>query len=392
MKKYYYKQNITRKISFEDGRVAYLLMQHSYKLYNRAMNIKKEDYKNKRKAKTWVQMRDYLVDDVNFKILGEALATSTIRNMFINYANFFKNLEKSATYREPSFRGKESSFFLAFYGIKITNKNTINLPLSKLFREKYLIEDSYKLKIVVAKNFIDMNKKISCVRLQKHQDNRFYVVYEYQDKAIEFEKKEKNKVGIDLGVDNLISAYSTKGENFILKGKFLKFVNYKYLRLISDEKDIEKKKNLTIKRNNIINNYFKRCRKYLERYIIKNNISSLVVGDFKYIKKTVRARNFYYIPFRLLIVMLRDLCDKLDVEYILTEESYTSKTSFFDEEKIGKNEERTGSRVKRGLFKTIDGHRINADINGAANILRKKYNSIALQNKEKILINPKILK
>ena len=53
------------------------------------------------------------------------------------------------------------------------------------------------------------------------------------------------------------------------------------------------------------------------------------------------------------------------------EESYTSKCSWIDDESIEKHEEYVGKRVKRGLFRSMNGIKINADLNGAANILRK---------------------
>lgn len=55
----------------------------------------------------------------------------------------------------------------------------------------------------------------------------------------------------------------------------------------------------------------------------------------------------------------------------IVEESYTSKCSFLDNERICKHESYKGRRTKRGLFKTSSGKTINADINGAFNIIRK---------------------
>ena len=69
------------------------------------------------------------------------------------------------------------------------------------------------------------------------------------------------------------------------------------------------------------------------------------------------------------------------ISVIVTEESYTSKCSFLDDEDICKHEEYVGKRIKRGLYKASDGRLINADVNGALNILKKvigkfEYDSI----------------
>ena len=55
----------------------------------------------------------------------------------------------------------------------------------------------------------------------------------------------------------------------------------------------------------------------------------------------------------------------------MTEESYTSKCSFLDDEDIKKHIVYKGNRIKRGLFKSSEGILINADVNGSLNILKK---------------------
>ena len=65
------------------------------------------------------------------------------------------------------------------------------------------------------------------------------------------------------------------------------------------------------------------------------------------------------------------------IEFIETEESYTSQASFLDDDflpTIGEKPERwkaSGKRIKRGLYQTQSGLLVNADINGASNILKK---------------------
>ncbi|OZH56108.1 hypothetical protein AFK68_00310 [Hydrocoleum sp. CS-953] len=66
------------------------------------------------------------------------------------------------------------------------------------------------------------------------------------------------------------------------------------------------------------------------------------------------------------------------IKVIITEESYTSKASFIDNDLIpvykkGKKNQVTfsGKRVKRGLYRTASKGLINADVNGALNIMKK---------------------
>lgn len=69
--------------------------------------------------------------------------------------------------------------------------------------------------------------------------------------------------------------------------------------------------------------------------------------------------------------MLEYKCRLNGINVVETEESYTSKCSFLDEEEINRHEVYTGKRISRGLFKTSNGKLINADVNGSLNILKK---------------------
>ena len=85
----------------------------------------------------------------------------------------------------------------------------------------------------------------------------------------------------------------------------------------------------------------------------------------------VNNQNFVNVPFNLLINMLKYKSQLEGINFILNEESYTSKCSFLDNESINKHNKYKGSRIKRGLFISSTGKIINADLNGSLNILRK---------------------
>ena len=75
---------------------------------------------------------------------------------------------------------------------------------------------------------------------------------------------------------------------------------------------------------------------------------------------------------------LENKCKIHDITLIIQEESYTSKSSFLDDDKLpvyqSNNDvsyEFKGKRIKSGLYKTSKGILINADVNAACNIIRK---------------------
>ncbi len=94
------------------------------------------------------------------------------------------------------------------------------------------------------------------------------------------------------------------------------------------------------------------------------------------------------------------LCYKaklVGIQVILQEESYTSKASFLDSDPLptyGQCEQEphfSGRRVKRGLYRASDKRYINADINGAYNILRKASPNAFGNGVEAVAVQPRRL-
>lgn len=134
-----------------------------------------------------------------------------------------------------------------------------------------------------------------------------------------------------------------------------------------------------------------------------NDIGYLVLGSNTFWKQNVNIgkvnnQNFVSIPFEMLKKMIELKAIEYGVTVIKSEESYTSKASFLDNDEIPVYEEGmnikyrfSGKRIKRGMYQSSDGTCINADINGAANILRKAgydTSKVELTN----LLNPKIIR
>jgi IS605 OrfB family transposase len=95
-------------------------------------------------------------------------------------------------------------------------------------------------------------------------------------------------------------------------------------------------------------------------------------------------QNFVVIPTGRLIERLKQLCPEYGIQLTITEEAYTSIASYLDGDSLYKHGEKpagwkpSGQRVKRGLYKSRDGHFINADCNGSANIMRKVATQLGL--------------
>lgn len=216
-----------------------------------------------------------------------------------------------------------------------------------------------------------------------------YVLEVVYRKAInDLKLNPNNAFGIDLGIDNLLSIVSNQQgiAPVLIKGKVIKSINQQYnknkAKLASRNKHRHIKA-LTRKRFCRINDYFHKVSHWLIQEAIETDTGTLVVGtnpDWKTSINIGKQNNqkFVSIPYRSLISKIKYKAELVGIKVIEREESHTSKASAVDFDVIpntfkDKPESAfSGKRVKRGLYKTKSGQLINADVNGAANILRKE--------------------
>jgi putative transposase len=114
------------------------------------------------------------------------------------------------------------------------------------------------------------------------------------------------------------------------------------------------------------------------KWCVDHGIDTLVVGKNDGWKQGIgigRRNNqqFVSIPFESLLHKLAYKCEDTGIGFVETEESFTSKCSFLNDEPLQHQDSYLGRRVKRGLFQAADGTLINADVNGSYNIMRKAF-------------------
>ena len=220
------------------------------------------------------------------------------------------------------------------------------------------------------------------------------VLYEVEEHALL--EDNGRYAAIDLGIDNLCSVSSNCCNSFIINGKPVKSINQYYnkkkaklqrrLKKCQNRNKSKRLQKLTEKRNRKLKDYFHKASRYIVNQLVSNQINTLVIGYNKGWKQEVNIgrrnnQKFVGIPFMMLRDMLSYKCKLVGINVIVTEESYTSKCSFIDNEEIKKKEVYDGKRTKRGLYKSKDGRLINADINGSYNIMRKGFKKASLDDK-----------
>ena len=193
-------------------------------------------------------------------------------------------------------------------------------------------------------------------------------------------------MAIDLGLNNLATIiFDRSKQTYIIDGKILKckqsYYNKKISILQSKEmkrlhdskkfKDTKRIKRIRKKFNNFCDNYIHTASRMIVNLALKHNCSKIVIGNFKGIKNGNKAKLFVKISHTRLIELIKYKTKKAGIKVILINESYTSGCSCLDGEKVGKNTYNKKRRIFRGMFRSNQGILINADVNGAYNILYK---------------------
>jgi putative transposase len=192
--------------------------------------------------------------------------------------------------------------------------------------------------------------------------------------------------GMDIGLNNLAAVtFNQPGLTpFLVNGRLLKAINQWYnkrrarlqAKLPEGVYASRQLDTLTDKRQRQITSYLHVASRRIVEWLVAQRIGTLVIGKNDGWKQETGLgrrtnQNFVFIPHARFIEMLRYKAELEGIRIIVSEESYTSKCSFLDLEPVGKHEVYAGKRIKRGLFRASHGRCLNADINGAYNILRK---------------------
>lgn len=218
----------------------------------------------------------------------------------------------------------------------------------------------------------------------------FYAEFVYKMKtAPRYYFSEKRVLGIDPGINNWLTCVSNMGASFIVDGRHLKSMNQFYNKRVATLKENKPQgfwskqlAHITEKRNRQVRDAVNKAARIVVNYCIKNHIGNVVfgwnVGQRQGINLGSKTnQKFVQIPTARLKDRIAQLCEYYGIRFVETEESYTSKASFLDNDLLptfgAKPEgwQPSGKRVNRGLYRTAKGYKINADCNGSANILRK---------------------
>ena len=362
--------------------------------------------------------RSFVVDKEKNKVrltVGKYIAKNYLS--IVNNSNLFCINEKENT---------EYKKYVDYRALQNINGKKISKVRNYIFGDKYINKDNEN---IINSNYvnIDIPQKLNDKNIKMIEIVPLYDGYKYKVNFTydSIETKEENTLditenkikcnpadalSIDLGMGNLMAIYDPSGFQIIIKGKHIMSKNGYYTEQIKTRQskiDLEKNKknekdnvkieklqreiyDLWIKRKNVIDDFFNKIVKFLE---IKYKTKKIIIVGYNLNWKTCvnmgskMNDKFYKIPY---CSLLKKMKDKFGTKLIFTEESYTSKCDALSLEEVGRKVKYSGKRIKRGLFESKNGTLINADLNGAINIMRKRIEMTEIEGKN--IMNPVTIK
>ena len=335
----------------------------------------------------------------DYRELPSKVSNTVLKKLGNNISSFWSLVKKSdydKKVRLPKYLHKTDGRFIVefnkqtFSNKRDENNNLIICKSSLDLRIPTKVEKPQQVRII---------PKSGCYVIE--------VVYEVEENRL---KKNQRVAAIDLGLNNLATVVTNDGDNPILiSGRKIKSINQYYNKMTSKKNSLlpynvftsKSLDRLWLKRNNKISYEIHKVTKYLANYFDERDVSIVVIGNNSGWKNGINLgrrnnQNFVNIPYTKFINQLTYKCQMLGITVITREESYTSKASFLDYDEIpnykeGAKYKFSGKRIKRGLYISTT-RKINADVNGAYNIMVKENPNYIIVKREQLGFNPTLIK
>ena len=358
----------------------------SKNLYNQTLYAVKQELDKNGKWLRYSQLNNLmrktvnLEGTINYRMLKTQVAQQVLRQVDSSVSSYFRALK--VWKKSPD----------KFHGIPRFSHYKFNHNILQFTNQACSIKNGeirlskdYSIKIPQYEKF-DFSKFNQIRIVPKRDCFDVEIIYERKEEPNKDLNYVDNFASIDLGLNNLVTMVGTNIRPVIISGKLLKsyncFYNKQKAKLISI-KDSMRHKGFTNKlyrieenRNNFMKDALHKVSRKIVNHLLNNKIGTLVVGSNKGWKDSINLghrtnQTFVSIPHSRLVDFLRYKCGLVGIRFLEVEESYTSKCSALDLEPVQKHETYLGKRKHRGLFISHQNKAINADVNGAVNILRK---------------------
>ncbi len=317
------------------------------------------------------------INQVDYRALPAKCSQQIIMLLEKNWKSFFRAIKEYS--KTPSkFKARPK---LPNYKHKTKGRNILILDYQQVKLKNNYVHFPKSLNIKPIKTSVNNLKQVRII------PNSTCLIIEivYEAKERKNDLKPNTHLSIDLGLSNLATVFcDTDKTSFIINGRPLKSINAYYNKMLAKAKSFigvgtsNRIKRITHKRNMKVQDYLHKTSRYIVNYALKNKISTIVIGLNKGWKQNIEIgkrnnQNFVSIPYNTLINQIKYKSQLEGIEVFTINESHTSKCDFLAGEEIKHHDNYLGKRIKRGLFQSSIGKVINADLNGALNILKKAF-------------------
>jgi IS605 OrfB family transposase len=358
----------------------------SKNLYNAANYEYRQAFIHEGKYLTYYEVQKRMQSHEAYKALPAKVSQQTLMVLDKNWVSFKEGLaaycEDPSTFtgrpRIPGYKHKTQGRNILVYTIQ---------AMSKPGLKRGLVQPS-----MLAIEVQTKHKDIHQVRIVPRKG--FYVVeVVYRKEVKQAPVHPAYYAGIDIGMNNLVALTSNKPgfQPRIVNGRPVKSVNQFYNKRKAELQSklghtgtTKRMERMTNMRNRRIDQYMHTASKRIIDLLVKEGIGVLCIGKNDAWKQEANLgkrtnQNFVQIPHARFIAMLTYKAQLVGIRVEVTEESYTSQASLLDLDPLPVRDPNNGNvkhmfsgkRVKRGLYRTSDGHYVNADVNGSGNIIRK---------------------
>lgn len=372
------------------------ICSESNKVFNCAVYYARQIYFKAHRYIKKAELDEELKSNRHFQAMYSQAAQQTCHSVFESFKSFkalnklFKQGKLTEKPKPPKYR--KAGLNVVSYpkqALKLIN-GQIRIPLGTKVQAWFGI-DSFNVPMPSNLDF----KQIRELRILP-RNQCFYAEFVYKLNTAETNLNPNNALGIDPGMDNWLTCVSTLGTSFIIDGKHIKSLNRWYNKKVSKIKEgksqgfwSKKLAHLTEKRNRQMRDAVNKAARLVINHSVENQIGTIVFGWNQGQKQesNLGAKNnqkWVQVPTAKLKTRIQQLCEQYGIQFIETEESYTSKCSFIDGDYLPKCGEKpdnwkpSGKRVKRGLYRTALNWYVNADANASGNILRKVATMLGL--------------
>lgn len=338
-------------------------------------------------------------------MLPAKVAGEVVQEVGRNFSSFFAKRKKQADNSENFHERIKMPRYLEKHGI-----HTVTFPHDAFSQYPIKRKDGLWEQILCSRELnlhvVTTKRDVKMIRIQPLSVGfRIHAIYEEEPLPYEYVPDNGIYASIDFGINNLMAVFvnDARYKPFIVPGGYVKSINHWWkhcrhhawlslraqygfsnavnmqnkqddLELEVDTKSIRR---IDLKRKHILDWQSGNITSFVVNYLASIGVSHVIIGSSSTWKQNTQlSQSTWSFPISVFIDMLEYKFKELGIRVTRTEESYTSKASFVDHDRMGvygKHDHFTysGRRTYRGLYRTKTGLLVNADVNGAANIMRK---------------------